>query len=248
MDIRRHVAITCILATLFIGSLPAELWSQQDPAVAQQGPQEAKGTPPPLVQYKGRRIAQTMHYFGAPWLLRESREREEDCRQMLEQLRLKPGMTVADMGCGNGFYTLEMAKLVGPQGKVIAVDIQTEMLRMMLARAQEQGLGENIQAVLGTPVDPKLPVGKVDLILCVDVYHEFSHPEHMLQAMRRSLRPEGLLVLVEFRAEDPTVPIKPLHKMSKAQVRKELEPNGYTLARQFDELPWQHMMFFTPSK
>jgi SAM-dependent methyltransferase len=199
--------------------------------------------PPPLTHYQGREIAQTMHYFGAPWLIRESRQREEDCETMLQQLQLRPGMTVCDMGCGNGFYTLKLADAVGSDGKVYGVDIQSEMLRMMEARAAEAGV-ENIDPVLGTLVDPGLPQDALDLILCVDVYHEFSHPVHMLAAMRAALKPQGVIVLVEFREEDPEVPIKPLHKMSKAQILKELRPNGFRLARQFDGLPWQHMMFF----
>jgi ubiquinone/menaquinone biosynthesis C-methylase UbiE len=203
--------------------------------------------PPALTEYKGRTIAQTMHYRGATWLVRESREREEDCTTMLENLGVKPGMTVCDMGCGNGFYSLRLAKQVGESGKVLAVDIQQEMLHMLDHRAEKAKL-ENIETIYGSVVDPRLPIGEVDLILCVDVYHEFSHPEQMLAAMLKSLKPKGQLVLVEFRGEDPRVPIKPLHKMSKKQILKELPPNGYKLVREFDELPWQHMMFFGKEK
>jgi 2-polyprenyl-3-methyl-5-hydroxy-6-metoxy-1,4-benzoquinol methylase len=199
--------------------------------------------PPPLTEYQGREIAATMHFLGAPWLIRESREREEDCTTMLRELRLKPGMVVCDMGCGNGFYSLRMAAEVGEKGRVLAVDIQPEMLHLLQERAKEADL-ENIEPIQGTLIDPRLPAGSVDVILCVDVYHEFSHPEHMLAAMRRSLKPDGVVVLVEFRSEDPKVPIKRLHKMSKAQIMKELPPNGFKLVREFDELPWQHMMFF----
>jgi cyclopropane fatty-acyl-phospholipid synthase-like methyltransferase len=213
------------------------------PLIAQEADTDI---PEPLTVYKGRRIAQTMHFQGAPWLIRESRQREEDCVTMLKQLGVKPGMTVCDMGCGNGFYTIQLAERVGPTGQVLAVDIQPEMLRLMEARAAEKGI-ENITSLFGTVVDPKLPEGEVDLILCVDVYHEFSHPEQMLAAMRKSLKPDGRIVLVEFRAEDPTVPIKPLHKMSKRQVLRELIPNDFILAEQFDGLPWQHMMFFKRS-
>lgn len=193
--------------------------------------------------YKGREIAQTMHYNGAPWLIRESRQREEDCQKMLENLGVKPGMTICDMGCGNGFYSLKLAEMVGKDGKILAVDIQPEMLRLLKARAEEQGI-ENIELVLGDIDNPKLPEGKVDLILCVDVYHEFSHPVEMLAAMRKSLKPDGKIALLEFRMEDPNVPIKLLHKMSKKQMLLEYEANGFQLARQFDGLPWQHMMFF----
>ncbi|NBS32580.1 MAG: class I SAM-dependent methyltransferase [Planctomycetia bacterium] len=199
--------------------------------------------PPPRTHYLGREIAQTMHYTGAPWLVRESRQREEDCRMLLEALELKPGQTVCDLGCGNGFYTLELARRVGPEGTVYAVDIQPEMLRLLVARARQAKLF-NIRPVLGTVMDPRLPPGEVDLVFCVDVYHEFSHPELMLARIRESLRPTGQIVLAEFRGEDPAVPIKPLHKMTKAQVKRELEPNGFTLVREFDKLPWQHLMFF----
>ncbi|QDU77122.1 Ubiquinone/menaquinone biosynthesis C-methyltransferase UbiE [Bremerella volcania] len=197
--------------------------------------------------YLGREIAQTMHYNGAPWLIRESRQREEDCQKMLENLGVKPGMTICDMGCGNGFYSLKLAEMVGKEGKILAVDIQPEMLRLLKARAEEEGI-ENIELILGELDNPKLPEGKVDLILCVDVYHEFSHPVEMLAGMRQSLKPDGKIVLLEFRMEDPNVPIKLLHKMSKKQMLLEYEANGFQLAKQFDGLPWQHMMFFEKAK
>jgi ubiquinone/menaquinone biosynthesis C-methylase UbiE len=146
------------------------------------------------------------------------------------------------MGCGNGFYTLQLARLVGPKGLVYAVDIQPEMLQMLARNAAEARLA-NIRPVLGTPIDPRLPAGEIDVMLCVDVYHEFSHPEAMLAKIRESLAADGQLVLVEFRGEDPAVPIKPLHKMTKAQVRAELEPAGFKMVREFDRLPWQHLLF-----
>jgi ubiquinone/menaquinone biosynthesis C-methylase UbiE len=199
--------------------------------------------PPPLQEYKGREIAQTMHYLGAPWLTRESRQREEDCETLLKALKVKPGDVVCDLGCGNGFYTLKLARLVGERGKVVAVDIQREMLELLKEAAAAERI-ENIKPVFGTVIDPKLPDASIDLVLLVDVYHEFSHPEHMLAAIRRSLKPTGRVALAEFRAEDPLVPIKPLHKMSKEQIMNEFPPNGFTLVEEFDELPWQHLMFF----
>jgi ubiquinone/menaquinone biosynthesis C-methylase UbiE len=199
--------------------------------------------PPPLKEYKGREIAQTMHYLGAPWLTRESREREEDCKTMLAALHIKPGDVVCDLGCGNGFYTLKLARLVGDKGKVVAVDIQREMLELLKDRAAEEKI-TNIEPIIGTTVDPRLPANSIDLVLLVDVYHEFSNPEEMLAAIRKSLKPQGRIALAEFRAEDPNVPIKPLHKMSKAQIMKEFPPNGFKLVEQFDKLPWQHLMFF----
>ena len=192
--------------------------------------------------YMGREIAVTMHYTGAPWLVRESREREEECSTLLKALNLKPDDVVCDLGCGNGFYALKIAKQV-PQGKVIGVDIQPQMLRMLRERARISRV-KNIELVLGTLSDPKLPPDQVDLVFCVDAYHEFSHPEKMLHAIRKSLTKNGRLALVEFRAEDPLVPIKPLHKMSKQPILKELIPNGFKLVGQFDALPWQHVMFF----
>jgi ubiquinone/menaquinone biosynthesis C-methylase UbiE len=198
--------------------------------------------PPAQTHHFGREIAQTMHFTGAPWLVRESRQREEDCRTMLKALEVKPGQTVCDMGCGNGFYTLQLARLVGPRGLVYAVDIQPEMLQMLAHNAVEAGL-TNIRPVLGTPIDPRLPVAAIDMMLCVDVYHEFSHPEAMLAKIRESLAPNGQMVLVEFRGEDAEVPIKPLHKMTKQQVRMQLEPAGFEMVREFDRLPWQHLLF-----
>ncbi|MCA9245852.1 MAG: methyltransferase domain-containing protein [Planctomycetales bacterium] len=199
--------------------------------------------PPAAEVYLGRTIARTMHYTGAPWLVRESREREEECSTLLKALTLQPGNTVCDMGCGNGFYSLQMARLVGENGRVLAVDIQPEMLRLLEARAETVEIG-NIHTILGTIIDPKLPAGSVDLCLLVDVYHEFSHPVQMLAAIRRSLQPKGRVALVEFRLEDPDVPIKLLHKMNKTQMLKEFEANQFKLVGQFDKLPWQHVMFF----
>ena len=203
--------------------------------------------PPARTHHRGREIAQTMHYTGAPWLVRESRQREEDCRMLLEALAVEPGQTVCDMGCGNGFYTLELARRVGPRGLVYAVDIQPEMLRMLAERAAAEGL-DNIRPMLGTPIDPRLPAAAVDMVLCVDVYHEFSHPEEMLARILASLKPRGRLVLAEFRGEDPAVPIKPLHKMTKQQMRAELEPAGFMVAGEFNRLPWQHLVFFQASR
>jgi len=194
--------------------------------------------------YLGRPIAQTMHFTGASWLLRESREKEEACAQMLTELKLKSGMSVCDLGCGNGFYSLKMAETIGKRGQVLAVDIQPEMLVMLRKRCEKDGI-ENISPILGSLHDPRLPPESVDLILLVDVYHEFSHPVYMLKAMHNALKKDGRIALLEYRAEDPKVPIKPLHKMSKAQAIKEFATNGFKLSSEFDGLPWQHMLFFS---
>ncbi len=245
---RRDWRLLYLAAAFAIG----QLWSERgvaEPGTASPAKPAAKAAkiPPPLTQYQGREIAQTMHYLGADWLVRDSRQREEDCQLMLKSLDLKPGQTVCDMGCGNGFYTLQMAEQVGPTGKVYAVDVQNEMLHMLAERARQAKI-RNIKPVLGTLIDPKLPAGQFDLVLLVDVYHEFSHPEEMLKSIRARLKPHGRLALVEFRLEDPEVPIKLLHKMSKEQILKELPPNGFKLVDEFEGLPWQHLMFFEPAE
>lgn len=194
-------------------------------------------------EYLGRPIAQTMHYFGAPWLVRESRDREEEPAKLLAALGLQRGQTVCDLGCGNGFYTLPLAERVAPGGRVLAVDIQHEMLTLLEERAEARSVG-GVETILGDVDDPRLPRDAVDLVLLVDVYHEFSHPVAMLASIHASLRPEGRVALVEFRAEDPAVPIKPLHKMTQAQCLREFEANGLRLVGQYDELPWQHVLFF----
>lgn len=230
---------TCILVWIAgILTAPAPTGNAQE-----RSEQSTHDTPRGRTTYLGRRIAPVMGYQHMDWLFRDTRMSEEDPEQMFEQLGIQPGMTVCDMGCGSGFYTLRMAKAVGEEGRVLAVDIQPQMLQALSTRAGRAGL-ENIEMVLGEVHDPKLPEGEVDLILMVDVYHEFSHPEYMLQAMRNSLTEDGVIALVEFRKEDPRIPIQPLHKMSKKQIMKEYERNGFRLVREFDDLPIQHLMLF----
>jgi ubiquinone/menaquinone biosynthesis C-methylase UbiE len=234
-----------LLPVALTAALPAE-----GPTVVPGGAPDPAATPkpavpPPLTEFMGRRIAPAMsfHGGGASWLLRRMREEEERTSVLLPELRLAPGMTVCDMGSGNGYHSLPMAKLVEPGGKIIAVDIQKEMLDQLNERAAAAGV-KNIETRVGEVHDPKLTENSCDLILLVDVYHEFSHPAHMLAAMRKALKRDGLVALVEFRGEDPEVPIKPEHKMTKAQIRKEWEAAGFELAREFDALPWQHLMFW----
>ncbi|MCM8532447.1 MAG: methyltransferase domain-containing protein [Lentisphaeraceae bacterium] len=197
--------------------------------------------------YLGRQIAYTMHSDGADWLTRSEREKEESTKEMIKALGLKKGMTVADIGCGNGYHSLEMAKLVGESGTVFCVDVQFIMLKLLEKRAREAGI-KNCKTILGEFTDPKLPKGKVDLILLVDAYHEFTDPEAMLIKMKESLSENGQIVFLEFRKEDKKVPIKEDHKMSKKQISKELLHNGFKLVRSYDKLPWQHMMFFGRDK
>ena len=224
-------------ALLFL-ALAASLCSVQEKAAS-----PADTAPPALTEYMGRVIAQTMHWTGASWLVRHKRDREEATEKMRGQLRLKPGMSVCDMGAGNGYHSIPMAQSVAPEGKIYAVDVQPEMIELLKGRLVGQNIG-NIAPIVGLYHDPKLPEKSCDIILLVDVYHEFSHPVHMLAAMKKALKPGGQIVLVEFRSEDDSVPIKPEHKMSKAQINKELTANGYKLTREFDDLPWQHMMWF----
>src|SRR5579883_1981407 len=158
--------------------------------------------------------------------------------------RIAPGMVVADVGAGTGYMTLRLARRVGPSGKVYANDIQPEMLRMLRQNAARAGW-KNIETVLGTESDPKLPSGALDLILLVDVYHEFSQPQKMLEKMRDDLKPNGRLVLLEYRKEDPRIPIRPEHKMSVAEVKTELEAEGFHLDQVLEVLPRQHILILT---
>ena len=199
--------------------------------------------PPALLEYKGREIARTMHWQGAPWLMRKLREEEEKTSEMINELKLKPGISVADIGSGNGYHTLMMAKIIGEKGQAYAVDIQPEMLIMLEERAKKSGM-ENIKLIENRFWDADLPEKSVDFVLMADVYHEFSHPQQMLSSIKKSLKENGVVCLLEFKSEDPKVPIKPEHKMSKAQVIKEMSSNGFVLSRSYDKLPWQHLLFF----
>jgi ubiquinone/menaquinone biosynthesis C-methylase UbiE len=191
----------------------------------------------------GRRIAPVMSLSGAEWLDREEREREEQPEKAISELHLKPGMMIGDVGAGTGFYSIRLAKCVAPGGVVYANDIQPGMLERLQANAAAQHV-TNIVTVLGTDSDPKLPTEKLDLVILVDVYHEFSRPQRMLDAIRECLKPDGRLVLLEFRKEDPTVPIRPEHKMSVEEVKAEVTPEGYSFEKVVDTLPWQHIIFF----
>ena len=177
--------------------------------------------------YMGREISHVMGHRGAGWLERPDRQREERTDLLVERLPLEPDDVVADIGAGTGYFSFPVAARV-PEGRVLAVDIQPEMLAIIEQRGRERGI-DNVEPVLGTLTDPRLPPGAVDLIFIVDAYHEFSHPREMAVAMFEALRPGGKLVLVEYRAEDPTVPIKPLHKMSEAQAKKGDDGRGFRL-------------------
>jgi protein-L-isoaspartate O-methyltransferase len=193
--------------------------------------------------YLGREIAQVMGHEGADWLERPEREAEENSTLLLASLKVKPGDAVADIGAGTGYYTRRLAKLVGPQGIVYAEDIQPEMLVLLTNKLAQAGL-TNVQSILGTITDPKLPRASVDMILMVDVYHEFDHPQEMTAAMIEALKPGGRIIFVEFRGEDPKVAIKPVHKMTEAQVRKEMAVFPLVWVETLDVLPLQHIIVF----
>jgi ubiquinone/menaquinone biosynthesis C-methylase UbiE len=191
----------------------------------------------------GRQIAPVMGAAGAGWLDRPEREAEEQPEQALDALKIRTGMTVADVGAGTGYMALRMARRVGPSGKVYANDLQPEMLQKLRARSQREKLS-NVETVQGTEADPKLPPNAIDLVLLVDVYHEFSQPEAMLDKIRQSLKPDGRLVLLEYRKEDPAVSIRIEHKMSVAEVKTEVEAQGYKLDQVIEKLPRQHIIIF----
>ena len=191
----------------------------------------------------GRRIAGVMGFGGAEWLERSEREIEEMPDTALNSIGVKEGMTVADVGAGSGYFTVRLSRKVGATGKVYANDIQPEMLRLLrqrLAKAQFT----NIETVLGTESDPKLPAKSQDLILMVDVYHEFAQPQKMLRKLREALKDDGRLVLLEYRKEDPWVPIRPEHKMSVAEAKLEVEDEGFLLDAVKKDLPRQHILIF----
>jgi SAM-dependent methyltransferase len=193
--------------------------------------------------YMGREIAQVMGHQGADWLERPEREEEEEPTRMVDALKLKEGDVVADIGCGTGFIAWKLAKKVGPTGKVYGVDIQPEMLARLRLGMKRRGVN-NVEPVMGAIQDPKLPANSVDLIIMVDVYHEFSHPWEMTDAMVKALKPGGRLVFIEYRREDESVPIKLVHKMSVDQVKKEMTVHPLDHDETIGILPWQHIIIF----
>ena len=192
--------------------------------------------------YMGREIAHVMGHPAIGWLERDEREREEAPSRAITAIDLKPTDVIADIGAGSGYYAFRLAEKV-PQGKVVAVDIQQEMLDFLAKRSAELKV-TNVQGHLGAIDDIKLPEKSLDAELMVDAYHEFSHPAEMLRSLHKALKPNGRIILLEFRAEDPRVPIKPLHKMTEEQARKEFDAAGFKLVSNKRQLPWQHFMVF----
>jgi precorrin-6B methylase 2 len=243
--------------TRAVGAVPVLVLTVLGAGLAGRGAAQDLPPPPvPLYEYRalhdpngigkfymGREIAHVMGAGAIPWLERPEREREEDPARLLEALELREGDVVADVGAGSGYHTFRIAPRVGPRGKVYAVDVQPEMLEALRWNARARG-ATNVEVVPGTPQDPRLPEGAVHLVLLVDVYHEFAWPYEMMRALRRALRPGGRVVLVEFRKEDPRVPIKEVHKMSEEQIRREMAAVGLRWRRTVGTLPWQHVVFF----
>jgi ubiquinone/menaquinone biosynthesis C-methylase UbiE len=190
-----------------------------------------------------RRIAQVMGAGGADWLTRPERESEEHPDEALDAINIQRGSTVADIGAGVGYFTWRLAQRVGADGTVYGEDIQQPMLDMLMKNITARHLS-NVRTVLGSIDDPKLPKNAVDLVLLVDVYHEFSEPEKMLDHIRESMKSNGRIVFLEYRAEDPAVPIREEHKMTVRQVRAEVEPEGYRFDKTIEILPEQHIIIF----
>lgn len=211
-------------------------------------PQDPEASPQGRTTFFGRRVAQTMHWLGAEWLMRETREEEEHGTALRRWLDARPGQAVCDLGCGTGYHALPLAESIGPEGVLYAVDLQPEMLARLAGLANTAGL-RNVRCIEAAVDDPRLERGSCDVVLMVDVYHELSHPVRVMGHVREALRPKGRAVLVEFRAEDPAVPIKPEHTMSKAQVVREMAAHGFGWVDEIGmrgerRLPWQHALAF----
>ncbi len=238
-----------IAANLLTAALGALLLSTATLPLADSEPPAQRYTLSPAgaegigKRYMGREIARVMGWQGAAWLEREERERQERTDLLLAALQLKPGMVVADIGAGTGYLARRMAPAVMPGGKVLAVDVQPEMVSVLQSMVRQTGLTQ-IQPLLGAEADVKLPASSVDLAIMVDVYHELAFPYEVLASIVRALKPDGQLVFVEYRAEDRQVPIKALHKMSEAQIKHEAAAHALVWERTVGTLPWQHLVVF----
>lgn len=234
------IVLGLILGAWTLWGVPAAIAPTQAEAVYEQRPIH---NPDGIGKfYLGREIAQVMGHQGAGWLERSSREREERPQWLIDNLGLKPTDTVADIGAGTGYFSFRIAPLVR-QGKVLAVDVQPEMIEILQLLSQEKKIS-NVEPVLGTVDNPNLSPASVDLVLMVDAYHEFEYPREMMMAIVQALKPGGRVVLVEYRGEDPLVFIKPLHKMTQRQVRKEMAAVSLNYLETKQILPQQHVMVF----
>jgi precorrin-6B methylase 2 len=227
------------VALLVLWSLPAHA-DQLGQRYEYRAAHDADGT---AKFYLGREIAQVMGPGGILWLERTERETEERPQLVIDALEIRPGQTVADLGAGSGYYSFRIAPLVGPTGKVLAIDIEPAMLEAIAERARREHVG-NVVTVRSSAQDPNLAPRSVDLVFMVDVYHELEYPYEMLTKVRAALKPGGRVALIEYRAEDPDVMIKPLHKMSERQVRREMQAAGFRHVKTVRTLPLQHLIVF----
>lgn len=232
---RRYICVALLMATSAALAQPAAFTERYSPV-----PASADGIGK---RYMGREISAVMGWQGAAWLERQERDREERTDLLLAALALKPGMVVADIGAGTGYLSRRMAPTVMPGGKVWAVDVQPEMINLLQAGAKRSGLTQ-IEARLSAVDDVKLPAASVDLAVMVDVYHELAYPYEVMVSLLKALKPGGRVVFVEYKAEDPRVPIKPLHKMSEAQIKREAAVFALDWERTVSTLPWQHVVVF----
>jgi len=255
---RRHPALTAIV--LLLATVGLYLWSK--PAAVASSPlapaTPSSVPPPPAVApaygqcppspdgigktWMGREISQVMGHPGIGWLERDNREKEEAPSKAIALLELAPDAVIADIGAGSGYYSFRIAPKI-PRGRVVAVDIQPEMLAFLKKESARLGI-PNVQPHLGAIDDVKLPPASLDAALMVDAYHEFDHPVEMMASLRLALKPKGRIYLLEYREEDPKVPIKPHHKLSEAQARKEFEAAGFRFVVNKPDLPWQHLLIF----
>ncbi len=241
---RRHISIWLAAPLAAAFGLPAR--AQKDSASTSRYTRTPRSGDGIGKSYMGREISGVMGWQGASWLEREEREKEERGDLLLRELALKPGMAVADVGAGTGYYARRIAPLVGSGGSggmVYAVDVQPEMIQMLERLAKKANL-PNIKPVLGSVESVKLPDASIDLAIMVDVYHELEFPFEVMESVVRALKPGGRVAYVEYRAEDPKVPIKTLHKMSEAQIKKEAAAHALVYERTADTLPWQHVVVF----
>jgi FkbM family methyltransferase len=239
-----HVAALLRLTTLAFGEAAVQPTAAPAPAESARYEWRQAHDPDGIGKfYLGREIAYVMGHQAADWLERPEREAEEKPSLMLQSLKIQPGAAVADVGAGSGYLSWRLALLTGAKGRVYAVDVQPEMLEL-LARNMAERHVTNVVPVLGTITNVNLATNSVDLALMVDVYHEFSHPFEMMRSIQQALKPGGRVVFVEYRAEDPEVPIKRVHKMSEAQVRKEMASQSLDWVETLEVLPRQHIIIF----
>ncbi len=242
--LKRYPVLSSVL--LLGGAVGLFFWSRPVSAapVAVPAKYETRSASPDGIGkvWMGREISQVMGHPGIGWLERTDREKEEAPSKAIALLELAPDAVLADIGAGSGYYSFRIARKL-PQGKVVAVDIQPEMLDFLKAESVKLGV-TNVQPHLGAIDDVNLPPASIDAALMVDAYHEFDHPVEMLASLRLALKPKGRIYLLEYRAEDDNVPIKPHHKMTEAQARKEFEAAGFRFVTNKPDLPWQHLMIF----